>query len=454
MNANDLPIAVAIGAGFIVILLLARRQARDSPTAGPLVRPAVTAPRTGGSLTGGPLTGQLLPLPGDVGLVAAREFRERVRGRVFRVGTLLIVAAVASAILIPTFIGAKRTVQRVGVVGTLSAPLRAAVTAEGAAATGASVQLVPEPNPRTATAGLRAGQLDAAIIDGREVVVDKAITASPTSATAELAGAVARTVGTAEAFATAGLTAAQTAVIATARPLPVSSLQAAGPGTTQRATSLAGLFLVFIMLTQYNAWTLTGVLEEKSSRVVEVLLAAISPAKLLAGKVLGIGLTAFLQAGLIVAVALALAKQSRSDVLHGSTPGTIGATLLWLILGYAFYSWAYAAAGSLADRQDQVQSLAFPLALPVMFGYITAFSAATSGSPSVLVHVLAYLPPTAPLTMPVLVSLGAVSWWEFLASVVISIGCTVAVARLAATVYQRAILRTGGRVRLREVLTV
>jgi ABC-2 type transport system permease protein len=285
-------------------------------------------------------------------------------------------------------------------------------------------------------------------------VVDKASSASPTSATAELAGAVARTVGTAEAFAEAGLTTAQTAVIATARPLPVSSLQPPGPGTTQRATSLAGLFLVFIMLTQYNAWTLTGVLEEKSSRVVEVLLAAISPAKLLAGKVLGIGLTAFLQAGLVVAVALTLAERTRSDVLHGSTPATIGATLLWLILGYAFYSWAYAAAGSLADRQDQVQSLAFPLALPVMFGYITAFTAATSGSPSVPVHVLAYLPPTAPLTMPVLVSLGAVSWWQFLGSVVISIGCTVAVARLAATVYQRAILRTGHRVQLREVLTV
>jgi len=444
---NIIIIAVAIA---LVAVAIVRRRSQgagvaDGRQAGlvSVTSPGTAAPRRGG----------LLPLPGDVGLVAAREFRERVRGRVFRFGTLLILVAIAAAIVIPGLVGSRQNVQRVGVAGALSAPLRTAVAADGAG-TGASVQLVPEPNPRTATAGLRAGQLDAAIIDGREVVVDKAITASPTSATAELAGAVARTVGTAEAFATAGLTAAQTAVIATARPLPVSSLQAAGPGTTQRATSLAGLFLVFIMLTQYNAWTLTGVLEEKSSRVVEVLLAAISPAKLLAGKVLGIGLTAFLQAGLIVAVALALAKQSRSDVLHGSTPGTIGATLLWLILGYALYSWAYAAAGSLADRQDQVQSLAFPLALPVMFGYITAFSAATSGSPSVLVHVLAYLPPTAPLTMPVLVSLGAVSWWEFLASVVISIGCTVAVARLAATVYQRAILRTGGRVRLREVLTV
>jgi ABC-2 type transport system permease protein len=67
------------------------------------------------------------------------------------------------------------------------------------------------------------------------------------------------------------------------------------------------------------------------------------------------------------------------------------------VLGYAFYSWVYAAAGAMASRQDQVQSLAFPLALPVIFGYIVSLSAATSGNPSLLVHVLAYLPPTGPV---------------------------------------------------------
>jgi len=184
-----------------------------------------------------------------------------------------------------------------------------------------------------------------------------------------------------------------------------------------------------------------------------VLLSAVTPARLLAGKVLGIGLTAFLQAGLAVAAALLIARQTHSDVLQGTTPVTIAATLVWLILGYAFYSWAYATAGSMADRQDQVQSLAFPLALPVMFGYLMAVTTATSGSPSVLVHVLGYLPPTAPLIMPVLVGLGTVSWWQFLASAVISVICTVGAARLAAAAYQRAILRTGRRVRLREVLS-
>ncbi len=74
---------------------------------------------------------RLLPLPGDVGLVAARELRERLRGRVFRVTTLLILAVVAAAIVIPAALGNKRSVQRIGVVGALAAPLRAAVVADG-----------------------------------------------------------------------------------------------------------------------------------------------------------------------------------------------------------------------------------------------------------------------------------------------------------------------------------
>jgi len=265
MSANSIPYLIAIGAALVVIVSVARRSRRNAQP-GSVSSPFISTQRAAAARTGGLLTGRLLPLPGDVGLVAAREIRERVRSRVFRVGTLLVLAAIAAAIVIPTLIGSKHDVQRIGVAGTLSAPLRAAVAADGTA-TGTSVQLVPEPSGQAATADLRASRIDLAIIDGREVLVDKAITSTATSATADLARAVASTVGTGEALASAGLTTAQAAAIVAARSLPVSSLQPAGPGTSQRDTSFACLFLVFIMLTQYNAWTLTGVLEEKTSRV-------------------------------------------------------------------------------------------------------------------------------------------------------------------------------------------
>ena len=123
-----------------------------------------------------------------------------------------------------------------------------------------------------------------------------------------------------------------------------------------------------------------------------------------------------------------------------------------MVLGYSFYCWVYAAGGSLADRQDQVQSLAFPLQLPILLGYITSLTALGSGGASTLVKVLAYLPPTAPFAMPVLQGLGAVTWWEYLVSVALMLVAIVLVSRAAAAIYNRAILRTGGRVRLREVL--
>ena len=394
---------------------------------------------------------RLLPLPGDIGLVAAREFRERVRGRIFRIGTLLVLVIVSAAIVIPTLIGSKGTIQRVGVAGTLSAPVRAAVIADGPAI-GAVVELVAEPNAQAASADLRADRIDLAVVDGSRVIVDKPTAESDTSPSAQLIRAVARTVGTGEALQTAGLTPAQAAVIAGARPLRVSSLQPGGPGTTQRNTSYVGLLLLFFMLTQYNAWTLTGVLEEKTSRIVEVLLAAVTPARLLAGKVLGISLAAFLQAGMAVAVAVGEVRATHSDVLNGITPQTVAATLTWLILGYAFYAWVYAAAGSTADRQEQAQSLLIPLGLPVIFGFFVAATAAMSGNPSVLVHVLAYLPPTAPFAMPVLVSLGAASAWQFALSAAISVACTAGLARGAIAVYRTSILQTGRRVPLRELI--
>jgi ABC-2 type transport system permease protein len=162
---------------------------------------------------------------------------------------------------------------------------------------------------------------------------------------------------------------------------------------------------------------------------------------------------AFAQAGLIVVFALVLAKAVGSDLLHGTAPLVLASTLVWLVLGYAFYCWVYAAAGSLAERQDQVQSLALPLSIPIIFAYVVALTVAGSGSPQLWFDVLAYLPPTAPLTMPVLVGLGTVSWWEFAASAAISIVSTFYVARLAAAIYRKAILRTGRRVPLRELFS-
>jgi ABC-2 type transport system permease protein len=391
------------------------------------------------------------PFSGDIALVAGREMRERFRGRIFRVGTLFILAVVAAAIIIPTLNKNKSQPQKIGLVGSLSPQLRESVITTGKSA-GVTVDFVLEAGSEQARSDLRSGRINLAIIDARELLVNQAIKSTDTSATAQFLSALAANLGDLEALQAAHLSPAQAAELAGARALPVRSLQpGTGKGTTD-TTSLIGIILIFIMLSQYNTWIVVGVMEEKSSRVIEVLLAAVRPIRLLTGKVLGIGLVALAQATTIVIFALILAKSVGSDLLHGTAPMVLLSTLLWLILGYAFYCWVYAAAGSLAERQDQVQSLALPLSLPIIFGYVMALTAAGSGNASSFFKVLAYLPPTAPFAMPVLVGFGDVTWWAFVASAATSILCTVGVARLAAVIYRRAILRTGQRVKLRAVL--
>jgi ABC-2 type transport system permease protein len=383
--------------------------------------------------------------------VAGREIRERLRGRVFRVVTLVLFAVVTVAVVIPTIHAGTTTRQKVGVVA--GSPALDAELQKLATAVGLRVQLVREPDLSVARAALSVGNLNMVVDGGGSILVQNPISDTDTSAGARYVRAVATTLGAQQAFAQAGLTPEQAAAVAEAKPWPVESVH---PGkkatTTEEATALIGIVLIFIILTQYLTWTLMGVMEEKASRVVEVLLATVRPVQLLAGKVVGIGAVALLQAVSLVAFALVLAKVTGSNLVHGAAPLVVAATLVWLVLGYAFYSWLYAAAGSLGERQDQVQSLALPLSAPLILGYIVSLTGVSSGNASVLVKVLAYLPPTAPFAMPTLVGFGEATWWQFLLSVVVSVVCTVLVALVAARVYRTAVLRTGGRVRLRELV--
>jgi ABC-2 type transport system permease protein len=388
---------------------------------------------------------------GDAGLVAGREIRERLRGRLFRVVTLILFAVVAAAVVIPTLHTGTTTRQKVGVVA--APPALDAELQKLGKVIGLDVVLVREADLSAARAALNAGQLNMVVDGVGSILVQNPISDTDTSSGARYVEAVATALGTQQVFAQAGLTPEQGAAVAGAKPWPIESIH---PGkvatTTEETTALLGIILIFIILNQYLTWTLMGVMEEKGSRVVEVLLATVRPVHLLAGKVAGIGAIALLQAVSLVAFALVLAKVVGSSLVHGAAPLVVAATLVWLVLGYAFYSWLYAAAGSLAERQDQVQSLALPLSAPLIFGYIVSLIGVSSGHASLLVKVLAYLPPTAPFAMPTLVGFGEATWWQFLLSVAVSVVCTVLVALLAARIYRTAVLRTGRRVRLRELV--
>lgn len=427
-------VVLAVGVVLLVRLGLRHRGRRRPSSAG---RPDRRLPGTG--------------VLGYTGLVAGREIRERLRGRVLRVVSVILFAVVAAAVIIPTIHTGTVTRHKVGVF--TGSPSLDGELQRLAKTVGLPVEVVHEADLSAARAALRDGHLDMVVDGETRILVENPVSDTDTSTEARYVRAVAASLGAQQAFARARLTPEQAIAVAEAKPLPVESVH---PGKQARnaaeATALLGVILTFIVLTQYLTWTLMGVMEEKASRVVEVLLATVRPGQLLAGKVLGIGVVALLQAVALVAFALVLAELVGSSLVHGAAPVVVAATLVWLVLGYAFYSWVYAAAGSLAERQDQVQSLALPLSAPLIFGYIVSLIGVSSGSASPLVKVLAYLPPTAPFAMPTLVGFGEASWWQFLLSVLVSIACTVWVARVAARVYRTAVLRTGGRVRLRDLV--
>lgn len=390
---------------------------------------------------------------GDTGLVAAREVRERLRGRLFKVVTAILLVVIGAAIVIPAVRSSKPSgATRIGVVGTLTAPIRQAVIA-AARAQGATVRFVAEADAAAAKTGLHRGRVTLVVDGGTSVLVETSNVLGNGATAGQVAHSVASLLGVQRAFTAAGLTPAQATAVAHAKPVPVRSLHRRARGGAVSPTLVVGLVLIFVMLTQYLTWTLMGVLEEKTSRVVEVLLATVRPVQLLGGKVLGIGLVAFLQAAVVIAFALVVATAVGSSLLHGTTPLLLATTFAWLLLGYAFYSWVYAAAGSMAARQSEVQSLALPLSIPLIVGYIVGLTSAGPGSPSLLVTVFAYLPPTAPFGMPVLVAHGSATWWQLALSALISVACTVGVARMASGIYRRAVLQTGRRLTVGELFS-
>ena len=301
-----------------------------------------------------------------------------------------------------------------------------------------------------AKADLRSGKVDFAIIDGSQILLNRPASSNSSPADPGLVQGVAGYLGVLRAFQAAGLTPAQATQVDHAQPVPVQTLQ---PGSKESAktTSVIGLVLLFFMLTQYTTWILIGVMQEKSSRVVEVLLATVRPIQLLGGKVLGIGLVALGQATLIVGFALIVGAAVGSDLLHGTAPLVLAAELLWLILGYAFYSWVYAAAGVDRRAPGPGADARPPPQHPDPVGLHLLHHRSEPGRPRPPLQDPRLSAPDRPVLHASARGLSEVTWWGFVASVLISVAGTAGMAIFAARIYRRAVLRTGARVKFREL---
>jgi ABC-2 type transport system permease protein len=231
------------------------------------------------------------------------------------------------------------------------------------------------------------------------------------------------------------------------RPIPLRTVPLHPPPPDQAAHSLAAItagILLYLTMGIYGAAVASGVAQEKTSRTAEVLLAAVTPIQLLTGKVVGIGLCGLGQ----LTITLGAGLIANSAVKNAEIPSTVWALLpailLWFLLGYALYSFGYAAAGAMVARQEEVQFVVAPLGVTMLSGFLLVYALARWPE-AWWIRALSFLPPLAPILMPARLAFGQVSLPEMTGAALIMVAAIYGMARLTSRIYRAALLRGGAR---------
>jgi ABC-2 type transport system permease protein len=381
-------------------------------------------------------------------LVARREIAEGLRSRAWRAALaiqVLVVAAIAIVSII-TAGGSGIHTRHLATAGPRAAAVAAKARAE-AKGYGIKLEVEAVAGPAAARARVQSEDADAAL-GPHGLTVAK----NPDDALVALIQNAARTVSGEARLRAAGLSAA--AATAALDPPPLATVEiATGEGEGGTGLAYIGALLLYIALITFGYAIASSVVVEKSSRVVEVILSAIRPVQLLAGKLIGVGLLGLLQIATIAAVGLAIAIPGGAISLPHSTVETVALVLVYFVLGYVFYGGAFAAAASLVSRQEDTQSTTAPI-MVILIGSYVATNAALGNPSGGLAVVGTFLPPMAPLVVPGRAAQGALPAGELAISLALMLASIVAVIVVAARIYDRSVLRFGTPMKLREAISI
>lgn len=240
----------------------------------------------------------------------------------------------------------------------------------------------------------------------------------------------------------------------TSRTLDIESIKP--PEEIDSSRIIAGMLcgvLLFVGILGGGQLIAQGVVEEKSSRVVELLLATVKPWQLMTGKILGIGTAAFTQVALFVATAyISFQSTSLSDRISFSMGGVAFSIILWFLIGFTTYAILLAALASLVSRQEEVSSVVTPVMIILMIPYFASVTVAPQEPNGAIMTWLSQLPLTAPLSMPTRLAVTTVPTSQLALALVLNILLIPALIWLASKIYSNAILRTGARIKLSEAL--
>jgi ABC-2 type transport system permease protein len=378
-----------------------------------------------------------------VRLVAGREISTRLRDKNFLISTAVLLVLIIGVMVFQIIVNDNASKSMIGVVD--GSPAFTQALQAQADASGTDVTVRDLADGAAARQAVDAGDVDAAVVEPEgpspQLIVEK----SGSSEESLVDGAVAA-VSTADQLADAGVQ------LAPPPRVDVVALQADGEDRTQATVvAIVGVGLLYFLLILFGQFVAQGVVEEKSSRVVELLLATMKPWQLLAGKILGLGILGLVQIVVLGVVGVAGALAFDVVDVPGQVIGTVVSVVAWFIIGYALYASIFAVAASLVSRQEDLGSVLTPTTILLVVGFIIAIQA-TGDPTSTLATVTSYVPGLSPLVMPVRTAAGEAAWWEVGLAVVLMLVAIVLVVRLGGRIYAGALLRTSGKIKMREAL--
>ena len=387
--------------------------------------------------------------PRTVLIIADRELRQRLRSKLFVGSTLALALLLAVLAAVPALLGvfgpdepdveATPTTFALASVGALDPAERAALEA----AFGPLDLRVVEDEDELA-ALLAADEVPFGVVDGERIV-----TTMPTGVFVVDSGAATRAAEALGLLDVLDDDADRVIDVLDVEPLPIERIGEAD--AIERSSRLLaaniGVVFLFGVLILYASMIINGVIEEKGSRVVELLVEAVPVRQLMSGKILGLGLIGLGQTLVLFAPAVTILLVTSSQLAPPGVGALLGALVLWFMLGYGLYAVMAAGLGSLVSRPEEAQAVLTPANTLMIVGYFIGF-AAINAPDALFARVAALVPFTAPYAMLVRQAIGQPAWWEIATSIGLMLLTIVAMTLLAARLYEGGILRVGARVRL------
>ncbi|WP_375497480.1 ABC transporter permease [uncultured Jatrophihabitans sp.] len=375
-------------------------------------------------------------------LIARREITTRIQQRGYRIGFGIALVVVVLACVLPSLFSGDDGPAHYDVGIATSAPglpraLETLARAQGARVT---VHTVSAADARSK---VRDKKLDAAVLPGRVLIARSA-----DSTAVSLVRGADQLAGTLDRLRAAGLTTAQATAALQAPTLTLETTKSS-QSSERQALAVVAVVVLFSQLITFCTWVAMGVVEEKSSRVVELVLAAVRPLQLLAGKLLGIGALAAGQVLVIGVVGLVAATLSGTLSLPASGLLVLVGGFVGFVLGYAFFAALAAGVASTVSRQEEVSGVLAPITITIMICYFASFAAASNPDSS-LARVLSIVPPVSSLTMPARLANGGVATLDVVLAILLLVLAAAGVTVVAARIYRASVLHSGSRVSLRR----